>query len=73
MRGCSGEAGPTTRDARDDEHATDEPTTRPSGTASRGWPATLAIEIVIGIALAVVLHRGAWASSNAIHFVYGGY
>jgi hypothetical protein len=47
-------------------------TTTPDRTA-RGWPATLAIEIAIAIALAVVLIAVAWASSNAIRFVYGGY
>jgi hypothetical protein len=36
-------------------------------------PARLAIELVIGLGLAAVLLLVAWASSNTIHFVYGGY
>ena len=36
-------------------------------------PARMAIELVIGLGLAAVLLLVAWASSNTIHFVYGGY
>ncbi len=42
-------------------------------TTARGWAATLAIEVAIALALAVMLIAVAWASSNAIRFVYGGY
>jgi hypothetical protein len=35
--------------------------------------ARLAIELAIGIGIAAVLVVVAWASSNAIRFVYGGY
>ncbi|MET0999384.1 MAG: hypothetical protein ABWX73_11750 [Marmoricola sp.] len=38
-----------------------------------GWPARLAVELVIGLALAATLLLVAWASSSAIKFVYGGY
>ena len=37
------------------------------------WPAQLAVELVIGLGFAVLLVIVAWASSNAIRFVYGGY
>jgi hypothetical protein len=50
-----------------------EPTSSPERDQAARWPATIAIEIVIGIALAVVLLAAAWASTSAIHFVYGGY
>lgn len=33
----------------------------------------LAVELVIGLGVAVLLVIVAWASSNAIRFVYGGY
>ena len=33
----------------------------------------LAVELVIGLGFAVILVVVAWASSNAIRFVYGGY
>lgn len=33
----------------------------------------LAVELAIGLGLAVLLVIVAWASSNAIRFVYGGY
>lgn len=44
----------------------------PSGPPS-GLPVRLAIELVIGLGFAVLLVIVAWASSNAIRFVYGGY
>jgi hypothetical protein len=50
-----------------------EPRSTPERQRVARWPATIAIEIVIGIALAVVLLAAAWASTSAIHFVYGGY
>jgi hypothetical protein len=36
-------------------------------------PLQLLVEILIGFGLAGVLVLVAWASSNAIRFVYGGY
>jgi hypothetical protein len=33
----------------------------------------LVVELVIGLGIAVLLVIVAWASSNAIRFVYGGY
>jgi len=33
----------------------------------------LAVELIIGLGVAVLLVIVAWASSNAIRFVYGGY
>ena len=33
----------------------------------------LAVELIIGLTFAVLLVIVAWASSNAIRFVYGGY
>lgn len=41
--------------------------------ALRALPARLAVELVLGLALAAVILLVAWSSSNAIHFVYGGY
>jgi hypothetical protein len=38
-----------------------------------GLPARLVVELLIGLGFAVVLVIVAWASSNAIRFVYGGY
>lgn len=35
--------------------------------------ARFAVELLIGLAIAVLLIVVAWASSNAIRFVYGGY
>jgi len=35
--------------------------------------ARLAVEALLGSAFAAILLIVAWASSNAIHFVYGGY
>jgi hypothetical protein len=42
---------------------------RPAG----GLPARLVVELVIGLGFALILVIVAWASSNAIRFVYGGY
>jgi hypothetical protein len=52
---------------------TNEESVTPDHTTARGWPATLAIEILIALALAAMLIAVAWGSSNAIRFVYGGY
>jgi hypothetical protein len=38
-----------------------------------GLPSKLMVEVVLGLGLAGVLLLVAWASSNAIRFVYGGY
>lgn len=35
--------------------------------------ARFAVELLIGLAIAVLLIVVGWASSNAIRFVYGGY
>jgi hypothetical protein len=48
-------------------------TTKERHQALRGLPAKLGVELVLGLALAAVILLVAWASSNAIHFVYGGY
>lgn len=52
-------------------------TTAAAGERARGplgtWVARLAVELVIGLALAATLLLVAWASSSAITFVYGGY
>jgi len=37
------------------------------------WLPQLLVELVIGLAVAGLLVLVAWASSNAISFVYGGY
>jgi len=37
------------------------------------WPLQLLVELLIGLGLAGLLVIVAWASSNAIPFVYGGY
>jgi hypothetical protein len=52
-----------------------ETATQPSTEARnfRGLPARLLVELVIGLGLAAVIMLVAWSSSNAIHFVYGGY
>jgi hypothetical protein len=41
--------------------------------AARRLPLQLAVEIFLGLGFAVILVIVAWASSNAIRFVYGGY
>lgn len=41
--------------------------------AARAWGRRLLVELLIGFALAGLLVAVAWASSNAIPFVYGGY
>jgi hypothetical protein len=50
---------------------------QPTADERSGYPARLAarlaVELVIGVGLAAVLVLVAWASSNAIRFVYGGY
>jgi hypothetical protein len=38
-----------------------------------GLPSRLLVELVIGLGFALILVIVAWASSNAIRFVYGGY
>ena len=43
-----------------------------SGSPTR-WPVRLVVELAMGLGFAVVLIVVAWASSNAIRFVYGGY
>lgn len=40
---------------------------------SRRLVARLAVELAIGLGVAALLVIVAWASSNAISFVYGGY
>ena len=50
-----------------------EQTSAPERHAATRWPAPIAIEVVIGIVLAVILLAAAFASTSAIHFVYGGY
>lgn len=40
---------------------------------SSTWLPQLLVELLIGLALAGLLVIVAWASSNAIPFVYGGY
>jgi hypothetical protein len=47
--------------------------TDPNHARFAGLPAKLMIELIIGLGLAGVLILVAWASSNAIRFVYGGY
>jgi hypothetical protein len=37
------------------------------------WPVRILVEIAMGLGFALVLIIVAWASSNAIRFVYGGY
>lgn len=37
------------------------------------WPVRLLVELALGLGFALVLIIVAWASSNAIRFVYGGY
>lgn len=37
------------------------------------WPVRLLVELTLGLGFALVLIIVAWASSNAIRFVYGGY
>ena len=43
-----------------------------TGAPSR-LPVQLAVELFLGLGFAVILVIVAWASSNAIRFVYGGY
>jgi hypothetical protein len=54
-------------DSDDRTRAVDGP--RPAG----GLPARLLVELVIGLGFALILVIVAWASSDAIRFVYGGY
>lgn len=49
------------------------PVTGDDATRPSRLPTQLAIELVIGLAFAVLVVIVAWASSNAIRFVYGGY
>ncbi|MGN6611780.1 MAG: hypothetical protein ACTHLJ_08380 [Angustibacter sp.] len=46
---------------------------RPEPVGARAWARRLLVELLIGFALAGLLVVVAWASSNAIPFVYGGY
>ncbi|WP_157551286.1 hypothetical protein [Nocardioides jensenii] len=50
---------------------TEESTTEPRRPA--GLPVRLGVELLIGLGLAAILVLVAWASSDAIRFVYGGY
>lgn len=43
------------------------------GAATGALVKRLAVELLIGLAIAAVLLLVAWASSNTIKFVYGGY
>jgi hypothetical protein len=43
------------------------------GGAPSRLPVQLAVELFLGLGFAVILVIVAWASSNAIRFVYGGY
>ena len=49
------------------------PSTGDSAAPRSGLLPQLAVELVIGLGFAVLLVIVAWASSNAIRFVYGGY
>jgi hypothetical protein len=54
----------------------DAPIDTTSGAARRTTGqvvAQLAIEVAIGLGVAALIVAVAWASSNAIRFVYGGY
>ncbi len=51
----------------------DQPSTPGDPPRRAALPAQLAVELVLGLGLAALLVLVAWASSNAIRFVYGGY